>query len=367
MSGETLNSKSPSSKSQEECGEECQELLKESEPTRKVQTSESQSREEESQQTSTLKYQISESQSAASCRESEEKPSASASRIKTASKQPQIEKQTIKILITGKSGNSKSVIINGLAGKDLIPERKGVVRKPRSEKLEYYSCTRGNVNFEVWSSPHLQDEDKRINRDDYLKTLKESCSDVHLIIYCVNMTETRFLPGNPDIKAMIELTKLFGESCWNKAVFALTYANVAAMEAFAPDDDEDNSQESRSQAFKEGISAWKAIIYNVLTKEAKVREDLEVRAVPAGHYRRPSLPDRHSWLSSMFMECGTVMPNEVQEALVEFNTHRFKDSRSFTAADVQGKKSYEQQIYVAFGTVKKSCSSLIHLIKRKRK
>ena len=212
----------------------------------------------------------------------------------------------------------------------------------------------------------MQDEDKRINRDEYLESLKESCSDVHLIIYCINMTETRFLPGNPDVRAIIALSKLFGESCWNKTVFALTYANVAAMEAFAPEDDEDDTYEAKKRAFEEGISEWKNIIHSVLTKEAKVKEKFEPRAVPAGHYKKPELPDRLCWLSSMFFECGEVMPDEVQEALVEVNTNRFKDSRSFKAADMQGKKSYEQQIFVAFDAVKKRYSSLLHLINKKR-
>ena len=89
-------------------------------------------------------------------------------------------RKSFKILITGKSGTSKSVIINGLLGKYLIEERRGVVSEPRSESLEYYQFWANGIHYNVWSSPHLQDKDKRINTENYLQHLKRECSNVDL-------------------------------------------------------------------------------------------------------------------------------------------------------------------------------------------
>ena len=269
-------------------------------------------------------------------------------------------KQVIKILISGKSGTSKSVVINGLVGRQLIPERKGVVCKPRSDKLEYYSCHLERNEVRVWSSPHLQDEDRRINIDEYCEEMKRSCSNVDLIIYCLNMTETRFLPGNPDIKAMIRLTNLFGESCWRKTVFVMTFANLAAASTFSAE--EGDSDEMNVIAFKNGLFAWQKVIRDALINEAQVQQEVNIKVVPAGHYSRPSLPDRESWLADLFLECISTMPEDAQEAMIKGNLSRLQRSQSFYPGVVRGKKIYEQQITVLDTFIKKCPSSLADFI-----
>ncbi len=261
------------------------------------------------------------------------------------------QQKRIKILITGKSGNSKSVIINGLAGKYMIEERRILECKPRSDKLQHYVWEERGIKLDVWSSPHLQDQDDRISIPEYLQELKEACSDVHLIIYCINMNLTRFLPGNPDARAMDNLTKLFGEQCWEKTIFALTFANVAAVDRFAPEDDESDTEENRRVAFQKGIEVWQKILTKVLIQEAKVTEPV-VRVVPTGHYKKPALPDRASWLTDLFIECGSIMPDEIKDNFIEFNQSRFKDEELFSIEDIKGKKSHQQPIFVAWKNLK---------------
>ena len=108
-----------SSKSRDEPCDECQSEL--TEPSVAIWYSTSESREESKKSVTSEIHKL---PSAESCLAVEEVHSASVPRAKTTSN---IDQRTIKVLITGKSGNSKSVIINGLAGQCLIPERKGVV------------------------------------------------------------------------------------------------------------------------------------------------------------------------------------------------------------------------------------------------
>ena len=269
--------------------------------------------------------------------------------------------QVIKFLITGKSGTSKSVIINGLVGQELIPERKGIVSKPRSDRLEFYFCSLGTSRVQVWSSPHLQDEDKRINVDEYCEDLKSSCHDVDLIIYCLNMTETRFLPGNPDILAMEKLTQIFGPDCWRKAIFALTFANLAAAGPFSAGIGE--PKEVQVKAFRSGLSAWQKIIQDSLVNYANVPADIPVKVVPAGHYCRPGLPDRESWLADLFLECISSMPSRVQEAMIKGNLSRLQNVQSFRPENSRGKKIHNQQITI-FDSFMQKYPSLMDFISK---
>ena len=254
-------------------------------------------------------------------------------------------RKSFKILITGKSGTSKSVIINGLLGKYLIEERRGVVSEPRSESLEYYHFWANGIHYNVWSSPHLQDNDKRINIPNYLQHLKRACSNVDLIIYTLNMTETRFLPGNPDSIAMAKLTSALGEDCWKKTIFVMTFANVAASVNFCPVGDE--SKEMKEEAFKNGLSMWKKVIEDTLKVEAGIKKELDIKVVPAGHYKNPILPDRDNWLADLWISCCESMPEEAQEKLIELNISRFQSIQSFSSAEIREMQIFEQPIRLA--------------------
>ncbi len=50
------------------------------------------------------------------------------------------------VLITGRSGSSKSVLANGIFGGSLVTERHGVVTDSREENLQYYRATTDTHN-----------------------------------------------------------------------------------------------------------------------------------------------------------------------------------------------------------------------------
>ncbi len=123
----------------------------------------------------------------------------------------------------------------------------------------------------MWVSSRLQDGDVT-NEAEYLQELNKLCSGVDLILYCLKMTETRFVPGNPDAQAMAIITQTLG---WKKAIFVLTYANVSAEVNYAASD---------GTAFQDGIEMWKKVIKHTLSNEASVPQShLNINVIPAGH------------------------------------------------------------------------------------
>ncbi len=78
---------------------------------------------------------------------------------------------------------------------------------------------------EVWISSSLQDEvaDEKI----YLPHLKKMCDDVvtvvDLILYCIKMSESRFVKGNPDAQAITKLNRTLGVECWKRRQFSSSH------------------------------------------------------------------------------------------------------------------------------------------------
>ncbi len=113
------------------------------------------------------------------------------------------------VLITGRSGTSKSILVNGIFGKEVVKERHGVVNVARSSAIDLYSHSIDGVQVNVLVSSRFQDGDVT-NEAEYLQELNKLCSGVDLILYCLKMTETRFVLGNPDAQAMAKITQMLG-------------------------------------------------------------------------------------------------------------------------------------------------------------
>ena len=239
---------------------------------------------------------------------------------------------TINILVSGKSGTSKSVLINGILGKEVVTERHGVVSYARSSEIEFYSDSIDGVTVNVWVSSQLQDggipDEKK-----YLLDLKQKCSHVDLIMYCLKMTETRFIAGNRDAQAIKKLTKTLGPRCWEKAVFVLTFANVLADVNY--DSHSSISDGNQKTMFQENIKTWKTVLQNTLSKEAGVpQKNLDIAVVPAGHYRQPHLPDREYWLSILWSECHDAIQSlSTRETFHQINSSRFRTVQELQTQD----------------------------------
>ena len=244
---------------------------------------------------------------------------------------------SINVLVTGRSGTSKSVLINGILGREVVKERHGVVNMARSSSLEFYTSNIDEVQINVWVSSQLQDGSVT-DEGNYLHDLKAKCSKVDLVLYCLKMTETRFTPGNPDDQAITKITQTLGHEVWNKTIFVLTYANVAAQIDFDSQKyfDSQNFDSTTKSRFKKSILQWKNVLQTTVSSAAGMpQSSFNIKVVPAGHYNAPHLPDREYWLSVFWFECSDALSSgAARDAFYQINSFRFRKKAEIRDANI---------------------------------
>lgn len=250
---------------------------------------------------------------------------------------------SVSILITGKTGNGKSSLVNGILGMNVTDS--GAAKEGDTIK---HSCTlgvtehttkKGNVTITIWDTPGLQDGTG--NQRAYIKEMKRKCSSRDLTVHCIKMNDTRFVRGddNPDVIVMKKLTRSFGNDLWKNAVIVLTFANTiedlkkARWKGF--------TAEEKATEFKKLIREWREQIRDILIGDVKVPRHIvdTIRTVPAGYYLERSLPDRDYWLSTLWFTCFTaIQTGKGKIALFKINQERFKERREVNDKD------FEQEI-----------------------
>ena len=221
----------------------------------------------------------------------------------------------LKILVTGKTGQGKSTLINGILGTKVAKEGARATRC--TTEVAEYSVTIQDVPVTVFDSPGLQDRTE--NEEVYIQNMREKCKELSLILYCTKMINPRLT--DDDKHAMKKLTEAFGEGFWNYAVFVLTFAN---KEDCSRQDDRDDDVEEPDYNDKEGwqtlkkkrfegrLKLWEKELKQFLIKEVGVHHDIaeKILVVPTGDYKQTCenreplcLPDRDNWFIRFWDAC----------------------------------------------------------------
>lgn len=234
------------------------------------------------------------------------------------------DSNSISILITGKTGTGKSLLVNAILGQDVAVV--GHTLDPETSKVSSFSGVINGINVTVWDSPGLQDGLSK--EDDYLNDIEARCKQkIDLFIYCVSMDDSRFIDGNRDIDAMHKLTAKLGKEIWSNAVFILTRANmfITGKRSTLPDTDDIGKQIRK--VFGNRLEEWKAVIKECLLDKihlpAEVVEKMPI--LPAGMKGLPMLvkgfPDT-IWLSKIWLDSLLVTKHHAQPALIKMNVNR---------------------------------------------
>ena len=225
--------------------------------------------------------------------------------------------ESIRILVTGKTGSGKSTLVCGLLG---VP----IDKKNEPSQVVKYEIPKEGVKVIIWDTPGLQDGST--NQESYLQQMKEQCSDRDLTVYCIRISDTRFVhsDNNPDVQAMKKLTKTFGSEFWKNSIIALTYANTLL------DINVKWKQlpvHEQAVKFEHRIEEWAEQVRKILQQDVQIHQDIvkTIGIIPTGHHQDPHLPSIKYWLSNCWILCANAIesPN-VRKALVSINMNRFK-------------------------------------------
>ena len=130
------------------------------------------------------------------------------------------------ILVCGKAGVGKSTLINSILGEDLVPTGGPGSQSQQSQDGRPFkslsAVTAGIVKASgIYDSPGLQDG--TCKDESYLDQMSKVLDVANLILYCFDMTTTRWLPADQNAIGLI--TKRFGMTFWSKSILVLTKAN----------------------------------------------------------------------------------------------------------------------------------------------
>lgn len=133
----------------------------------------------------------------------------------------------LQILVCGKTGTGKSSLLNTLFGKELFEiggpgDFAGFGFQHVTNTVSSQSINLQNVLLDIFDSPGLQDGTD--NDEKYLDDMESKCKNVNLVLYCIEMTTTRWL--RQDVVATDLLTKRFTADFWKKTIVVLTKANM---------------------------------------------------------------------------------------------------------------------------------------------
>ena len=225
----------------------------------------------------------------------------------------------LRILVTGKTGQGKSTLINGLLGANVAKEGAGAERC--TKEVEVYKEKINGLPVVVFDSPGLQDNTS--NEEEYIRSMKEKCQELSMILYCTKMMNTQLT--DDDKKAMKKLTEAFGQKFWNHAVFVLTFANMERVDRWDERDIMNEPVEEppmhdmaawellEKRRFEGRVQIWKKELYQFLIDEVEVDPSIAngVPVVPTGDRKvtriNPTplcLPDRDNWFQKLWETCN---------------------------------------------------------------
>ena len=120
----------------------------------------------------------------------------------------------------------KSSLVNSLVGsKVLIINDPGLNGGNFDLATKVVSETKVNIDnvfVTIYDSPGLQDG--TADEETYLQDMYDKCKDVNLVLYCMEMTASRYTAA--DIRATQLITNKFGAEFWNRCVLVMTKANM---------------------------------------------------------------------------------------------------------------------------------------------
>lgn len=256
---------------------------------------------------------------------------------------------SINVFITGKTGAGKSSLVNALLGKEVA--KVGTTLKPETVEVTSFDAKVNGIKVVVWDSPGLQDG---LNKEEaYLNDIEAKCrGKIDLFLYCISMTNDRFLAGSRDILSMRKLTDKLGKEIWDNAVVVLTCANkyITKRKSLKATDD-------LKKDFDDKLAMWMSVLTETFkdTLQLKAETIARLPILPAGRKELPCLfKEGYSpWLSSLWIKSLLVTKAEAQPALVKMNMERLKRE-----SDIHSEEEFQELLKKEYIIIKDKARDL---------
>ena len=194
-------------------------------------------------------------------------------------------------MIAGLGGVGKSTLANRLLG--LVQEeniaKEGCRGKATTDTVVCHKCTLKNgeeaIIFDTPGFNNQNIKEHHLIPDIKLKTEMK----LDLMLYCISIEGRSAQVNQEDIRAIHLLTNVFRDSLWKKAIFVMTFANVAGKRMKKP------KYIELKQKIKEDL-------HNLLLYKAHVpmHTILQIPVTTAGHID-PVIPhEQEDWIERLF-------------------------------------------------------------------
>ena len=224
----------------------------------------------------------------------------------------------VKILVIGRTGSGKSTLINNILGRPVAEV--GNRPFPKTKTVSVYQEEIHGVHVTACDAPGLGDASR--NEGDYINKMKNNCGDPDLVLFCLNMDNTRW--HDDDEEAIKSVTNHLGKEMWKNSALILTFADkrVPCSEA----------------DFKERISDLETLFKATLTKVGVSSSNIP-SAVSAKGCK--DLPGVSNWLTELMVTCLIQIKEGGKEGLRQMILWRLKFPNEVNKDDIE-KPEYER-------------------------